>query len=56
MYFEMPALRRGKISACNNMPFNCTSNVSSGLYGFNPCTFCSTLYRAQTRSFLAHIM
>ncbi len=37
MYFEMPALRRGKISACN-MPFNCTSNVGSGLYGLNPCT------------------
>jgi hypothetical protein len=38
MYFEMPALRRGKDSTCN-MPFNCTSNVGSGLYGFNPCTF-----------------
>jgi hypothetical protein len=34
MYFEMPALGRGKNSACN-MPFNYTSN----LYGFNPCTF-----------------
>jgi hypothetical protein len=32
MYFEMPALRRGKISA-HNMPFNYTSNVGSGLYG-----------------------
>jgi hypothetical protein len=38
MYFEMLALHRGKISACN-MPFNCTSNVGSGFYGFNPCTF-----------------
>jgi hypothetical protein len=38
MYFEMPALRRGKISTYN-MPFNYTSNVGSGLYGFNPCTF-----------------
>jgi hypothetical protein len=37
MYFEMLALRRGKISTCN-MPFNCTSNVGSGLYGLNPCT------------------
>jgi len=38
MYFEMPALRRGKFFACN-MPFNCTLNVGSGLHGFNPCTF-----------------
>jgi len=34
----MPALRRGKISTYN-MPFNYTSNVGSGLHGFNPCAF-----------------
>jgi hypothetical protein len=41
MHFEMPALHRGKNSACN-MPFNCTLNVGSGLYGFNPCKFLMT--------------
>jgi len=38
MYFEMPVLGRGKNST-SNMPFNCTLNVGSGLYAFNPCTF-----------------
>jgi hypothetical protein len=32
------ALGRGNNSACN-MPFNYTSNVGLGLYGFNPSTF-----------------